>query len=56
LLRLHAGGGNHLRPLGDLGIEKLLRLRRVVADGDDADVVEAGLDLRLVDRLGGLGC
>src|SRR5688572_65077 len=55
LLGFHPGGGDHLGPLGDLAFEELRRLLGRAADRLDAYLVEAVLDLRLVDRLLRLG-
>ena len=45
LLRLHAGRGDHLRPLRDLVVEELRGFLRRVADRLDADRLEAPLDV-----------
>src|SRR5690606_7250110 len=49
--RLHAGGVDDLRPLGDLVGQELAGFRRGAADGLDPELGEALLDVRLGQRL-----
>src|SRR4051812_47975739 len=55
LFCLHAGGVDDLGPFRDLVLQELAGVLGRVADRLDADLVEALLDLRLVDRLARLG-